>query len=815
MATFGAGYRLRQDVLYAARQFRRAPGYAIFAALVLALGIGTVTVMFTIAYAVLIKPLPFAADRMLYQPILKTPQGEDDVSLPYDEIQEWQHATAGSADVAFSGGGLNIADGPAGAVLINEVSASPDLLSLLGVHPAIGRAFLPQEQQSESPNVVLLSDALWRQQFAGDPGAVGKSLHIGPVLYTVIGVMPPQFHDPLYEDRPEAWVPIGRALPAPGNRDPYAYFRPLVRVHPGTSVDAVKARLVQAHRQFAPKGESQLRMAGPREIREILVSDVRPALVALECAVVLVWLIACTNVAGLMLARIAVRRNEIAVRAALGARRSRIAAQFLTESLALSCAGALGGLALALALLGIFRHMLLRMLPLASGIHLNWAVWSALLFLTIITALVFGTFPAIIAVRAGAQGALSGGRTQSSDRGQNRARAVLLVSQVALSVTLLVAAGLMLRSMYALRHVPLGFRTDHLVLTTLTVPNDLYKDRNLAAAVWQPVLDQVQSMPGVRAAALSTVLPIHHPVELLTALYNTERTQQDESATVRAASPALMDVLGIRVLRGRFFNNGDTLSSFPVAVVNRTFVSRYFGAGSPLGKQIRFGRVPRAATVVGVIEDIHQDSLDKPSQPEFYLSMSQLRPADPIYRALVGRYMEVAVRTQTAPDVLIPQLQRTLHQANPHLAVGEFVTMAEAVEDSISAQKLAAGVIGSFGALVLLITMAGLYGLLSFLVARRTQEIGIRMALGADRSRVVAMVMRQSFLLLGAGTLAGVGLALAAGRLLQRFLFGVRASDPWTIALASLALLACGILASLVPARRAASVNPLHALRTE
>ncbi|MGB6783245.1 MAG: FtsX-like permease family protein, partial [Terracidiphilus sp.] len=256
-------------------------------------------------------------------------------------------------------------------------------------------------------------------------------------------------------------------------------------------------------------------------------------------------------------------------------------------------------------------------------------------------------------------------------------------------------------------------------------------------------------------------------------------------------------------------------SSLPVTVVNQTYVNRYFGGENPIGRQIRYGHVPRAATIVGVIDDIRQESPDTPSAPEFYLSMAQIDPSNAVYRALLGRYMEVAVRTQAAPGALIPELQRTLHQANPHLAVGEFSTMADAVEDSISAQKLAAGVIGSFSALVLLITMAGLYGLLSFLVARRSREIGIRMALGADRGRVVAMVMRQTLLLLGAGTLAGIGLALAAGRLLQRFLFGVRASDPWTIALAPLALLACGFLASLVPARRAAAVNPVDALRAE
>ncbi len=806
---------LQQDLRYAARQFRRAPGYAIFAILVLALGIGTVTAMFTVSYAVLLKPLPFAADRLLFQPILMTPQGEDDISVPYDEIKEWQRATAGTADVAFNHNGLNIADGPAGAVLINEVSISSNLLSVLGVHPAIGRAFLPQEDESAVPSAALLSDALWRQEFAGDPNVIGKTLHIGPTLYTVVGVMPAQFRYPLFVDRPQVFVTIGYALPAPGNRDAYQYFQPLVRVHPGTPLDAVTARLAQAHRPFAAPGESELRLAGLREIL-LLVYDVRPALIALEFAVALVWLIACANVAGLLLARIAARRNEIAVRSALGAGRKRIVAQFLTESLVLSCAGALGGLALAVAFLRIFRHMLARMLPLgAADIHLNWTVWSALLVLTFVTAIAFGVFPALIASRADAAGALNGGRTHPSDRGQNRARATLLVSQVALSIMLLIGAGLMLRTLYALRHVPLGFRTDHLVLTTLTVPTDRYKDRNLATEVWQPLLDEIQTTPGVRAAALSTVLPISHPVELLTVIYNTQRTHKDEMASVRAATPGLMNVLGVRMLGGRFFNQQDTASSLPVTVVNQTYVNRYFGGENPIGRQIRYGHVPRAATIVGVIDDIRQESPDTPSAPEFYLSMAQIDPSNAVYRALLGRYMEVAVRTQAAPGALIPQLQQTIHQANPHLAVGEFTTMAEAVEDSISAQKLAAGVIGSFSALVLLITMAGLYGLLSFLVARRAREIGIRMALGADRGRVVAMVMRQTLLLLGAGTLAGIALALAAGRLLQRFLFGVHATDPWTIALAPLALLACGILAAIIPARRAAAVNPIEALRAE
>jgi len=802
-----------EDVRFGVRQIRRAPGYAAFTVLVLALGIGTVTAMFTIAYAVLLKPLPFEADRSLYQPVVKTKVGSDTQSLSYDEITEWQRATQGTAEVAFNGGGLNIADGPAGAVLMTEVEASRNLFSLLGAKPMMGRAFLPGEQEAGRSDVVVLSYALWQQDFGGDRDVVGKTLHIGGLQRTVIGVMPPQFMYPMWENRPEAWVPVERGQLMGGNRDPYLYFAPLVRVKAGVPAKAVEAQLARAHAQFAKPGESEVRLAG---VRDLLVADVRPAFLALEVAVGVVWLIACSNVAGLLLARVVSRRTEIAVRAALGAGRRRILMQFLTESLVLSCAGAICGLGLAATMLRTFRHMLSEKLPLAANIHLNWAVWTVLVALTVLTALAFGAAPALVAARTEMDAGLkSGGSRHSGDRGQNRVRATLLVGEVALSITLLIGAGLMVRTMYALRHVPLGFRTDHLVLTSLTIPIDVYKDRNVGTAVWQPLLDEIRRTPGVRAAALSTVLPIHHPVELITAVYATEWMHGDANATVRAATPGLMDALGVRMRSGRFFTDADTATSQPVMVVNQTFVNRYLGGGNALEKVIRFGHVPRAATIVGVIEDVHQDGVAAASQPEFYLCMSQLGPDQQIYRALLGRFMQAAVRTEIAPGLLIPELRRWIQQANPHLAIGECTTMAEAVEDSIGAQKLAEQVIGVFGGLVLLITVVGLYGLLSYLVAQRTQEIGIRMALGAGRGRVVRMMMRQTLIWLGVGTVIGIGLAVASGRLLERFLFGVSTRDPWTMGLAPLGLVVCGVLAAMVPARRAASVNPVEALRAD
>ncbi len=801
---FGWLRRFHEDMRFSARQVRRAPAHAVFTVLVLALGIGTVTAMFTIVYAVLLKPLPFKADRNLYQP---------DATLPYTEIREWQRATQGTAEIAFNSGGVNIADGPAGAVLITEVEASQNLFPLLGAKPFMGRGFLPEEEEDGHTGVVVLSYALWQQNFGGDRNVLGKTLHIGGNQRTVVGVMPPHFLYPVWENRPQAWVPVERSKLAAANSDWYSYLTPLLRVKAGVPVKDVEAQLARVHAQFAKPGEGRIRLVG---VRDWLVGDVRPALLALGAAVCVVWLIACINVAGLLLARVSARRGEIAMRVALGAKRRRIAMQFLTECLVLSCVGAAGGLALAAAMLRSFRHLLSAKLPLGAQIELNWVVWTVLLGLTVVTTLAFGAGPALLAARTEMGVALrSGGARQTRDRAQSRMRGALLVGEVALSVMLLIGAGLMLRTIYALRHVPLGFNVDHLVVTSLTVPNDEYKDRNVGTVVWQPLLDEVRSMPGVRTAAVATVLPIEHPLELVTMVYPTRWMNEDGQVNVRAATPGLMDALGVRMRSGRFFTAEDSAASLPVVVVNRTFVNRYLGGGDGIGKQVRYGHVPRTATVIGVMDDVHQDGVAAASEPELYACMAQLAPGQQIYRPLLGRVMQLAVRTGIPPEILISELRRRIHKTNPHLAIGSTTTMAEAVEDSIGAQKLAAQVIGVFGGLVLLITVVGLYGLLSYQVAQRTQEIGIRMALGADRARVVRMVMHQTLIWLGTGTVIGVAMAAASGRLLQAFLFGVNATDAWVMSLAPAVLVVCGVLAAMAPARRAAAVDPAVALRGE
>jgi predicted permease len=807
--------RFLEDVRFGVRQFRRAPGYAVFTALVLALGIGTVTAMFTISYGVLLKPLPFRADRQLYGATEKTTKSDEGVTASYAELSAWQQATTGSADVGFAWGGLNILDAPGGAELVSEVSSSPNLFDLLGAQPMLGRGFLPAEQETDHPDVVLLSYAMWQHGFGGNRNVLGKGVHIGGVLYSVVGVMPPQFEYPVGMNRAEVWVPLDRSTMNVSKDDPYAaVYEPIVRLHAGARLESVEAALEHAHAPFVMGGEkSQIHLA---RLHDLLVRDVQPALFALEIAVGIVWLIACSNVAGLMLARVAARREEIAVRSALGAGLRRIVAQFLTESLLLSVAGAGAGLGLATAMLRVFRHVLGTRLPLPQNVEINWEVWLALVVLTLFTALAFGSLPALLAARTGSQAGLrNGGRMHAGGRGQNRGRSALLVTEVALSIALLIGAGLMMRTMYALRHVPLGFRTDRLVMTSLTAPSSEYANRNVETAAWAPMLDAVRRMPGVEDAALSTVMPLKHPVEWLTIVYKTEWTAGDGSAVVRAASPGLNEVLGIRMRSGRFFSGQDTAANLPVAVVNRTFVNRYLGGADALGKQIRFGHIPSTATIVGVIDDVHQDDLTNASQPELYLCTAQITPNHPLYKAMQSRYMQLVVRTEIAPNAMIAELRRGIRNLNPHLAIGEFSTMQEAVEDSIGAQKLAGQVVGVFGGLALVITVAGLYGLLSYLVEQRKQEIGIRMALGADRGAVVGMILRHTLMLLGTGVAIGVGIALWSDRLLRGFLFGVSASDPWTMGLAPLGLVICGLLAATIPARRAASVNPVEALRAE
>jgi predicted permease len=809
-----------RDTGLSLRQLWKAPGFTITAVLTLALGIGTATALFVVVDGVLLRPLPFSKAHQLYQPVGIDAVGSENFAAPYTAIEQWRQVANKSVHIAFTAETKNVLDAPSGALQIGNVESSTNLLSTLGVQPILGRDFLPEEVEDGKSHVVLLSYTIWYQAFSADRQILGKGVYIDGVPYTVIGVMPPHFLFPVYENQAQVWTPLERSRLLTANaNNPYDTFYPLIRIESGTrpltvqdQLSSVQARIAQGAKPGAEIA-THIRLVG---LHESLIGDVRPALTALEIAVALVWLIASTNVAGLLLARIAARRTEIAVRRALGAGRLHIVRQFLLESLLLSLASALAGLGLAMFVLRAFHHVLQQSLPLPVSLDLNWHILTALIGLSLFTGLAFGVLPAVIAAHARPQEALkSGSHSTSSDRSQTRLRNLLLVGEVAVSIPLLVAAGLMLRTVRSLQHAPLGFRTDHIVLTNLTIPGYLYKDTDVNVAAWVPLLERVQHLPAVQAAALSSVLPIGHSVEWLTLVYKTAWTRANVSAEVRAASPDLLQVLGVRLRAGRFFTAQDGPDSMPVAVVNQAFVKQYLGGHDALGQQIRFGRVPANATIVGVLEDLHQDAIAVPSQPEFYLSMAQLKRTDSLYLPMMGRSMQLAVRTHNAPALMIPELSHIIRQENSHLVVGDVTTMDQSVADSISTQRLAALVIGAFGGLALLITVVGLYGLLTYAVTRRTREIGIRMALGADRRQVMRMILRSAVVLMGFGISIGLASSFWTNRLLQSFLFGVTKNDPRILLLGSAILLFSGILAALIPAGRAASVDPMQALRNE
>jgi predicted permease len=809
-----------RDMRFAVRQLRKSPAFTTAAVLTLALGIGTATAMFAVVDDVLLQPLPFPNAPRLYEPIGIDARGNENFAEPYTTIQRWQETTSKSAQIAFTGESQSVLDTPRGAQLIGNIESSVNLLSALGVQPILGRSFLPEEAEDGKSHVALLSYATWYEAFSADPHILEKTVRIDGVPYGVIGVMPPRFSFPINEHQAEVWTPLERnRLMASSASNIYDNFYPVVLVKPGAQPVSVQATLssVQAGiAQMAKPGEATPTHIRLTSLRDSLVGDIRPALTALETAVALVWFIACCNVAGLLLARFAARRMEIAVRGALGAGTLRLVRQFLTESLLLSSASALAGLGLAMIVLRAFRHMLERSLPLPVSIHLHWQVYATLIGLSLITALASGVIPAAAAAYAPPEAALkSGGRSTNLDRGQSRLRNLLLVCEVAVSVILLVASGLMLRTIHSLQHVPLGFRTDHIVFTNLTIPVHAYKDSDVTTAVWQPLLERVKQVPGVQTAALSSVLPIGHSINWLTLVYKTGWTRGDVSAEVRAASPDLLQVLGIRLRAGRFFTAQDTADSMPAAVVNQTFVNQYLGGGNALGEQIRFGRVPSKATIVGVLEDVRQDAIATPSQAELYLCMAQIKAGSSLYLPLLGRFMQLAVRTQSAPAAMIPELSRVVREQNPDLGIGDITTMDQSVADSIGSQRMAAGVIGTFGGLAVLITVVGLYGLLTYAVTQRTREIGIRMALGADRTRLMGLILWKAVFILASGITVGLAATFWSSRFLQSFLYGVGKHDPWTLVLGPAVLFLSGVVAAIIPAGRAASIDPMQALRME
>ena len=812
------------DLRYAFRQLRHTPAFTVTVLLVLALGIGVNAAMFSIVDATLLRWLPYHRPSELVSVNQLDDHGGAWLGY-YQDLVAWRSQSHTLQDIAYYTGIEGFLETKFAQEPVSAYTVSANLFSVLNVQPAQGRPFLADEQTPGKGRVVILSNAVWRGMLQSDPAVVGKQVKLNDQPYTVVGIMPPHFLFPADDNEPQIWIPA-EITPAHFKMDfSEPTYQAIARIQKGSSLAAIGAELSGIEgRQLLlypekMREEVPLSRVVATPYRETLVKQSRPALLALIAAVGIMWLIACANVANLMLARSMARQREIAVRGALGASRWRIVRQLFTESLVLSVVGSAAGLGLAQLALWIFNKTLSARLNLPGYLAPNPAVLSALLVLSVLSAVLFGFLPAWLASGTPLEHALRQSSLQvGGNRGRHRLQQAMVVAEIGLSLVLLIACGLLLRTVFALRQVPLGFRTDHILMVQPKLPRYKYRSLDTNQSVYQPLLRRIQQVPGVRSASITTLVPLHKGFAAVLSLYlgaekGSTGKPAELNAQLKAAGPELQDVLGFRMARGRYFDQQDTPDSQPVAVVNKAFAQLYLPAGDVMEKfQISSGS-NRQAKIVGVVEDFHQTSIDQPSSPEIDLCATQLRPTDGFYQPTLLAHVEIAVRTQTDPEQLIPALRRAMLEVNPDLQTSSVQTMEQIVEESMGSQTFAAHMLEVFGGTALLVALAGLYGLLSYLVAQRKRELGVRIALGAQRRDIMGILLGQAGRMLLAGAAIGVALAYLSGRLLAGFLFGVQPHDLGTMFAVTILLLACGLAAAYLPARTASRVDPMQALR--
>jgi predicted permease len=817
---------LLQDIRYAIRGFRRSSLFTAAVVATLALGIGANAAIFTLLNGTLFRHLPYRAPGNLIEISPLNAKGGSTWSLLAD-IEQWQQQSHTLDSVAYYSGKPAYLQA-ASDQEISQTNISPNLFDLLGTAPSLGRTFTSAEQQGNS-HVVILSDAIWRGKFHAASNILGKVVKVDDTPMTVIGVMPHGFAFPADIHSPQVWTPAELDAKSRLRSFDTNSFSVIARRKNGMSLAAASAELNSIQRHLVPLyadtmdpslAPSQVRV---ESYRSTLTKNQRPALLALSAAVFVIWLIACANVANLMLARSTNRQREFAIRGALGSSQWRLVQQLIAESLLLSASGSILGIALARTLLQIFRHTITAQIPIPIVLHPDIRVLSALLVLSVLSALAFGVAPAILASGMPLEASLSQGGAQSgTGRGQHRTQRVLVMAEIGLSLAMLVACGLLLKTVFALRHVPLGFRTDHIYVLETHLPAYKYRTLDVNTLVYKSLLERVKRMHGVESAAITTLVPLDKGFNINLDLYLGAGTAKDSlgrtfTATAKATGPELQQVLGFKMLKGRYFDEHDTPDSQLVAVVNQAFAKSYESGDKKTSiNDFSFGfGTDRKCKIVGIIDDFHQASIAESAVPEIDLNAAQMKPADGFYQPMLQAHAELAIRATGDEKIFIPDLQRVMRELTPDLAATNIRTMDQVVEDSMGSQLLAAHLLEACGGLALAVALMGLYSLLAYLVTLRRRELGLRMALGAQREQVLALVLGQAGRLLAGGIIFGLAISLATTRLLAHFLFGVKPQDIATIAAAALLMAIVGILAAWLPARKAAAIDPMEALRTE
>ncbi len=786
---------LWQDLLFGARMLLKRPGFTLVAVITLALGIGANAAMFSVVNAVLLRPLPFPEPERLM--LVK---GNDIGNFAAPDFRDLAAENRSFAQLgAYATSTVNLAGGSE-PERVNGVRISAGLLPTLGVQPLYGRNLTAEEDREGGEKVVLLGYGLWQRQFGADPGVVGRAIRLDEQSCTVIGVLPPGLNFP--SDK-ELFVPLALSSRDLANYDGY-FLTLIARLKPGVTRPQADAELATIIRP----GERGPRFSSVRVIglQEALVGDVRKMLLVLMGAVLFVVLIACANLANLLLTAAAGRQKEIAVRLSLGASRGRVVRQFLTESLLLAASGGLAGLLLAWWGMRLAGGLLPGTIPRTGAIGVDGRVLAFTFTLSVAAGLLFGTLPALRASQTEALKA--GGRTLGGGFGASRLRASLVVSQVALTVVLLAGAGLLLRSFVRLEQTPLGFRPERLLTARIALPRSAYATPQQRLSFADRLLEEVRRQPGMQDAALTSFLPFATGNNSFGVLMNGREQGWPgmPTANFRSVIPDYFRVMGIPLLKGREFSSADHERAPMVAVINETMARRYWPDGNPIGQRIKETSNERVwREIVGVVGSVRHRARGEEPKPEMFVPWSQAPAPN----------LNLAVRTQVEPASFAAALRRAVTATDANLPVFEVLTMEERLSDSVAQPRFRTALLGAFAALALVMAVVGLYAVMAFAVAQRTHELGIRAALGAQRRDIIRLVLRQGVKLAGAGVVIGLAGALALTRVLTGLLYEVRPTDPLTFLAVPALLVSVALVACWVPARRATKVDPMEALRYE
>jgi len=825
-----------QDARYALRMLRKSPGFTAIAILTIALGIGATTAIFSVVDATLLRPLPYPESQQLVSIQADFPgAGAKDVGMSEPEWQDFQHSGIFQyvSPTWFDENNLTGSSQPA---RVRILIVAPSYFALLGVKPQLGRAFHPEDHSPGLIPEVLISDGLWKRVFGSDPHILDRSVRLDTDLYKVVGVMPPGFDAPgrtAEERNIEVWAATSfYGTPLPDNPPRNARFLPtaIARLKPGLSTAQAQSRVdalvASLQKQFADDYPLQsawsVRLV---PLQERVVGNVRQSLILLLGAVALVLLIGCVNVANLLLARASARGREMALRQALGAGRRRLITQLLTESAFLSLLGGIVGLVILLCTKQYLLRLLPESFPRLANISISWSVLLFALVSSLVTGAIFGLAPALHAGRVDLTHALKEGARGSTGSGeQARTRRMLVITEFALSVVLMIAAGLLLRSFWDLLNVRLGFSPQNVmaVRTRLPAPNfpkdDLYSNAAQDTPFLREVLRRARTLPGVQQVAIGDTasVPLDQSLRELKVIsegqffltFEGRDNQADQPTAVERSSvtPSYFHLLGIPLLRGRFLGESDDDKAPQVAVINEAFARTYWPNQDPLGRRFKRNRADSPwITVVGVIANARTESLAQAEVPQIYLSLYQSE----------SRRLVIFLRGHMDAAAIPEEVREQVQAVDPTLPISGSQTLNETVSASLAERRFSMRIVGLFAVTALFLAGLGIYGVISYMVSERTHEIGIRIALGADKKNILQMVFRQGLGLAITGAVAGLAGALIVSRLMAGLLYGVRPTDPVTFAGVALLLMGVALVACYLPARRALRVDPVIALRHE